>query len=136
MPVRLTSQNGRQMVMQNLLREGDGVYKKLANLVYWFHLLWIAVMVVGGAFQFFYTTFQRIYFAMVAMMAISQILWMGCALTALESALRAKDDPNYIQGGSFICSCVKRWFGVNIPPSVITISLLAIMVISLTVFLQ
>lgn len=105
-------------------------YRKLANIVFWFHWIWVAIILGSWITAAIFPWCRPIYLAVVTTTVISQVLWLGCPLVALENALRAKYDPSKVYSGSFICHYIKKQFGVRMSPLVITAQLAITMVAS------
>jgi hypothetical protein len=95
----------------------------LADIVFWFHVFWIGVLVCA---IFLPPEFQVFHTIAASATIASQILWGGCPLVTLENALR--ENKNYT--GSFTAYLFRKFFGIEVQPSVVTASLLFIFAIS------
>ena len=105
-------------------------YQKLAKAVFWLHMIWITTLLGGIPISYFLPWFILVQMVVVTTTAVSQILWLGCPLVALENALRAKCDPAQTYSGSFICHYLKKRFGIKVPPIFITAQLIVVLVLS------
>ncbi|NTW13931.1 MAG: DUF2784 domain-containing protein [Candidatus Moranbacteria bacterium] len=110
-------------------------YRVLADAVEVFHWVWIVLMMAGIPLQFIYPPYAPIHLTIVTATIISQILWLGCPLVALENALRAKYDPRRTYTGSFVCHFLKKRFNITVSPLVIVIQLVLVAGISIVVLL-
>lgn len=108
-------------------------YRKLANIVFWFHWVWVALLIGGGALQFIFPWYKPIQMVIVTVTITSQIVFLGCPIVALEKALRRKYDPSETYTGSFVCHYLKKWFGLDIPPVVIFILLIVLLAVSIAI---
>ena len=105
-------------------------YRKLANAVSVFHWIWVAILLGGISLQFAFQWYKPIHMIVLTTTIVSQVLWLGCPLVALENALRAKYDPKEMYYGSFICHYLKKRFGISMSPALITAQLVAMVVVS------
>ena len=112
------------------------VYRILADFVFWFHWVWTALLPVGLVLSMKYEWYRRYYAVMVMSTLVSQLIFLGCPLVALENALRVQYDPKAKFGGSFICHYLKEYFGFQIAPEYITLALVGIVAISALIFLR
>jgi hypothetical protein len=113
------------------------IYRLLVDIVFWFHWVWIAILILSGFLSVIQPRYAKFSFVLVGTTLVSQVLFLGCPLVALENTLRAQYDPKTEVFGSFICHWVKEWGGYTVPPEIITGSLLLIMMItSIIVFSQ
>ena len=111
-------------------------YRILADTVFWFHLVWVVLLVSGGFIAMKYKWFRQ--FKLIAVMTtiVSQLLFLGCPLSALENALRVQYDPTETFTGSFVCYYLKMYFGFQLPPEYIILALVTILIISAFVCLR
>lgn len=105
-------------------------YRKLANATLWFHCIWVAILLGGIPLQIALPWYKPVHMVVLTTTIASQLLWLGCPLVALENALRARYDPSVTYRGSFICHYLKKWFGISVPPALISVQLIAMLVIS------
>lgn len=93
-----------------------------ANIVFLSHLFWVGLILGGGSFAATHTWYSPINFAVVATTAVSQVLFLGCPLTALEKALRSHGKDR-IEGvkWSFTVHYLERWFGFT-PPTIVRVT--------------
>jgi hypothetical protein len=111
-------------------------YRKLADVVFWFHLVWAALLIGGSALQFVFPWYKPIQMVILTVTIASQILFLGCPIVGLENALRRKYDPSKTYTGSFVCHCLKKWFGIDLPPMVIFTVLIVLLAISIVIWLR
>ena len=78
------------------------IYRILANVVFVFHWIWVAILLVGALMELPFPWYIPIHYTVLLITFGAQRIWQGCPLTKLENALRAKCEPNKIYGGSFI----------------------------------
>ena len=109
------------------------VYSYLANGMIAFHFFWIFLIFFGSWLASKWEWYKPINVAVIASTGIGQILYLGCPLVALEKAIRIKAGSVEYYQGSFICYWAKEWFGVNIPPGVLTVSLCVIFIAALAI---
>lgn len=114
------------------------VYRILADFVFGFHLVWIALLLGGTILSINYKWYRRYHAAALAGTIVSQLIFLGCPLTALEDALRMQYDPKvkFSVSGSFVCHYLKEYFGFQISPKYITLALAGIIAISALIFLR
>jgi uncharacterized membrane protein len=105
-------------------------YKTLADVTFWFHWVWVAIIVAGGFMAAFCEWYRTIHAAIVAMTISAQVAFLGCPLVALESYLRRQygDCENF--NGSFVCYGLEKYFNITIHPGAITVALIVIAVIA------
>jgi len=100
-------------------------YKLLANLVFILHLI-VIVMLFSGAFLCtILSWYKNIFFPFLGTVMLSQLAFLGCPLTTLESGLRAKYNKFPEFSGSFTSFLVYKIFKIRISPMV-TVALLII----------
>jgi energy-converting hydrogenase Eha subunit A len=83
-----------------------------------------------------YKWYDRYHIVVVTSTIVSQLIFLGCPLVALENALREQYDPKVKFYGSFICHYLKEYFGFQISPEYITLALVGIVAISALIFLR
>jgi len=109
------------------------VYRILADIVCCFHAFW-AILILSGIFVAMRWRWYMPYHCIALIStAVSQVLFLGCPLTALENSLRASYDPKAVHTGSFTCYCLERYFGYKIQPEIVTLVLLIIITLSVLV---
>lgn len=94
-------------------------YKLLADAVFVFHMVWIVILLGGIGVQFRYEWDRPIHMAVVTITIVSQLIFLGCPLVALEQALRRKYDASNSFTGSFVVYYL-RFFGVEVSPTMVT----------------
>ena len=112
------------------------VYRVLADFVFWFHGVWIVLFLGGIVLSMKYRWYKRYHAVVVTSTIVSQLIFMGCPLVALENMLRMQYDPKTKFSGSFICHYLKEYFGFQISPEYITLALVGIVAISALIFLR
>ncbi len=112
------------------------VYRIFADFVFWFHWVWIALFLGGIVLLMKYKWYKRYHAVVLTSTIVSQVIFLGCPLVALENALRAQYDPKEEFSGSFVCHYLKEYFGFQIPPEYITLALVGIVTISALIFLR
>lgn len=98
----------------------------LADICFWFHWIWIGVMLALLFISIEYTGLRTTSFIMTFTTITAQIVWLGCPILLLEKKLRGESDS-----GSFICYFLHNSFGINIPSWVIFVSLIGILVLNI-----
>ncbi|NTW14615.1 MAG: DUF2784 domain-containing protein [Candidatus Moranbacteria bacterium] len=111
------------------------IYRILADSVMWFHWFWIALMLGGIFFSINHPWYVPFHGLIIATTITGQILFLGCPLVALESALRRKYDPSVSYTGSFTCHYLNEWFGIVVSPQVMVVILLVISLIYLAIMI-
>ncbi len=111
------------------------MHKFAAHAVFWFHLLWIA-LVLGGTFaQFYFPSYQPIHLSVVLITIGAKLAWRGsCPLVNLENALLKRSGAQTYQG-SFIRHYVKRYLDVTLPHWFVDAMLGAIALVTLIAWL-
>jgi len=112
------------------------IYRLLANATFWFHMLWVAILLAGLPLSAFYPWYRPIHGIVVLTTVASQIIWLGCPLTMIECAFRAKYDPSTSFTGSFVTYYLKKWFNVTVPAKVVVIQLLVMLALSIVFVLK
>ncbi len=112
------------------------VYRILADFVFWFHGVWTALLLGGIILSMKYKWYKRYHAVVLTSTIVSQLIFLGCPLVALENALRAQYDPKTTYTGSFICHYLKEHFGFQLPPEYITLALVGIVLLSALIFLR
>lgn len=112
------------------------VYRTLANLVFALHIVVIvyllgSTILVSTGFLADHPSYQKAHFLFVGTVIGSQIIFGGCPLVALESALRHQYDPSIQPGGSFTVALIRHLVGVSVPIMVVTITTYLIFVVAL-----
>jgi len=96
--------------------------KVLANAVFFFHLGWAALILCGSIFAIGMDWYRPIHFALMAITISAQLLFRGCPLTILESALRRSGDERFTDfKGRFIAYYLDKWFGFKLSVKVVTV---------------
>ncbi len=111
------------------------VYNVLADVVFWFHWIWIGALWAGIVLSTKYKWYWKYHLVIISSTLIAQLLFLGCPLVALENALRRRYDPSENYSGSFICHCLEKYFGIQLNPLCITLALLVIVALSAFVIL-
>jgi hypothetical protein len=93
-------------------------------------------MLAGPFISYLWAPYRFIHSAVIGVTAVSQLLWLGCPLVALESTLRRKYNPSYNFSGSFICDFLKRRFGIQVSPRVITAQLTIAVVVAVVILVK
>ncbi|MBP6855625.1 MAG: DUF2784 family protein [Candidatus Pacebacteria bacterium] len=108
------------------------IYRKLADATACLHLIWIVMLVAGILLEFVFHLgwYRPINIVVFTTTIVSQLLWLGCPLTALEKTLRARCDSSTTYSGSFTCHYLKR-FGIKVHPMIIAAQLVATLIISI-----
>ena len=109
------------------------MHRKLASAVRAFHLLWIVLMIVGIPLSILCDWYEPIHWVVIGTTIVSQIVWLGCPLSTLEQALRRKYDPDATYTGSFVCHYLRKRFGIEVPPIVVTLQLLVFVVVAIAI---
>ena len=101
------------------------IFRTLANLTFFVHLVVIVILIGGvvgvtSGFYIEHPVLLRIHTAIVAVTAISQLLFLGCPLVTLENALRQQYAPETKYYGSFVVYLLLRFTGIKVPIVLIT----------------
>ncbi|HEY4519934.1 MAG TPA: DUF2784 family protein [Candidatus Paceibacterota bacterium] len=112
-----------------------GIYQNLADIVLWFHLFWIVLLVSSSLL---YNTKRKLlqdcHLVAVMSTTIGQLAFLGCPLSALEMGLRARYNPETISGReSFIGDQLREWVGFSLwelSPEYIAMTLVGILLFS------
>ncbi len=96
--------------------------KTLADIVFWFHMVWIGVLL---SVIFLPPHLQFLHTIAASATIASQVLWGGCPLVTLENALR--DDP---YTGSFTAYLLHKTFGIEVESWAVATSLVGIFLVS------
>lgn len=112
------------------------VYRILADFVFWFHWVWISLLLGGTVLSRKYKWYKRYHVVVMTSTVFSQLIFLGCPLVALENTLRMQYNPEAKFSGSFICHYLKEYFGFQISPEHITLVLVGIVAISALIFLR
>ena len=119
------------------------MYRILANVVFVIHILVIVFMITNAAltitgFMADHPLYHRLSTVFVGMVIISQIVFLGCPLVALEYSLRRHYDPSIHYTGSFTVYLIEKLTGVTIPTLAVTIAtyLIVAIVIAGWIFLK
>lgn len=105
------------------------IYKRLADVVAILHWIVIVYLILGGGLQLLFPGYAIYHLIFVITVGLSQLIWLGCPLVALENALRAKYDPDTRYYGSFTYHALKK-LGINVPPIVISLQMVVLFVIT------
>ncbi len=121
------------------------LYKFLAEIILIIHFLWILFMLFGFVYNVVGLFFNKnllknfwlrtIHLFGILYVASLAILDKYCPLTVLESKLRQKFEPNFINPESFIIYYLEKIVYPNINPIVIVIPTVLIAVFSLIVYI-
>jgi len=111
-------------------KEVEMPYEQLADAVFWFHMVWVMYLLVGSWLFMVWKRFVPYYVVSVVTTVLGQLLWLGCPLVTLENTLRAMADHSYRPIDHFIVHYAKQYFGLEILPLFITMSLVVIFVLS------
>jgi len=84
------------------------LYKIIADIVVFAHLLWILFLIFGALWGKRNTTIRIIHISGLAFAIIIQVFDWYCPLTDLEVWLRSKHDPALFYTGSFIIHYVEK----------------------------
>ena len=108
-------------------------YIALANTVFVFHIAWL-IWLVGGGLATWWLPWIRPYYLVTAMTTLfSLLLFRGCPLTFLEDSIRKLDNPDVVgYKSSFICYFMKKFFGIQLSPVAITVTMAIIAATSYT----
>jgi len=121
------------------------LYKFFAEIVLIIHFLWILFMLFGFVYNVVGLFFNKnllknfwlrtIHLFGILYVASLAILDKYCPLTVLESKLRQKFEPNFINPESFIIYYLEKIVYPNINPIIIIIPTVLIAVFSLIVYI-
>ena len=106
-------------------------YRLLADAVVVLHFIWIMVLLGGIWFSLKYKRYRPIHLTVTLTTIVSQLIWLGCPLVALEETLRRQYDPTRKYAGSFTVYYLHHYFGVEVPPLAIIASLGIIAIIAI-----
>lgn len=117
-------------------------WKFLADLVFVSHMVLVLIL-LGGSFAILsglylqYPHLMRIHGIITAATLISQIIFLGCPLVTLESALRNKyrSKPSTYYG-SFVVYFLMKLTGVKVPVILVTTGMYMIVVIAVIGYLS
>ncbi len=113
------------------------IYRVLADVVFWFHWAWLALLLGGIVLSSNYKWYWPYHWCVILSTIISQIVFFpNCPLVLLENVLRAQYDPKTTYTGSFICHYLDKHFGFQMMPWHITLVLLGITLFSAFIFLR
>lgn len=99
------------------------IYRILADVVFWFHMVAALLVVVTGLLLPSQSQKKYHVFLFIILMAtlLSWILLGSCPLTLLEDYLRSQHDPTGTTSGtSAVVRLFRVYFGLEIPPAVVT----------------
>ena len=91
----------------------------LADLVKWFHVLWIVALLSCCVLQVFSIRLALLTGLLGAATCVSQIIWGSCPLTVLEERLRKNSETEVQYGNEFIVFYLREWFGLDVAPTTI-----------------
>jgi hypothetical protein len=111
-------------------------YKEASIMVEWFHWIWIALLVSGLFIKGAFPWYAHIHNAVVATTVMSQILWLGCPIVAIQEDLMAKYDHHKHLHGSLTCYLIEKFFDIKVPWQMIASQLAITMVATLLFFLR
>jgi hypothetical protein len=106
-------------------------YRIAATITMVFHWVWAALLLIGIPIQLAVPGYRPFHLAAVTVTILSQLLWLGCPLMALENAFRSKYDSRATYTGSFLCHYLRKWLGIRVPPWVFTVQLAGLWVAAL-----
>jgi hypothetical protein len=112
------------------------IYKVLADIVVFIHLLWILFLIFGVWGGIRNKKVKVIHISALAFAITIQVFSWYCPLTHLEAWLRAKHDPALSYSGSFIPHYVEKIVYIDLPPSLIFILSIFLAGISLWLYLK
>lgn len=106
-------------------------YPRIANALRIFHLFWVLLLMGGAALAAWWPPYRPINLAILTTTVVSQVLWLGCPLVALEQHCRGETCGT----GSFVCGLIEHYTGVVVKPWMIAAQLGALFVIQLVYYL-
>ena len=109
-------------------------YRLLANLVAVFHTTWIVILIGGIGLQFIFKWYRPIHLAVVTTTVVSQLIFLGCPLVALEQALRRQYDPDRSFIDSFVVHYLQKMFGIEVSLLMVTGMLAVVAIASFTIW--
>ncbi len=95
------------------------LYKVLADMVVFFHLLWIIFLIFGAFWGVKNKKVKFIHISGMFFALIIQVFDWYCPLTYLEAWLRSKHDPALSYTGSFITHYMEKIVYIELPRSLI-----------------
>ncbi len=95
------------------------LYKVLADMVVFLHLLWILFLVFGVFWGVRNKKVRFVHIAGIFFAVILQVSDWYCPLTYLESWLRSRHDPALSYTGSFITHYMEKIVYIELPRSLI-----------------
>jgi hypothetical protein len=114
--------------------------KNVARNIFWFHVVWIFVIILGTVVQCFYPPYAKVQIVIVLITFIFQILGNGhCPLTLFENLVLKECAPEKMYCDkqtfdvSFVRHYMKKHLGITAPKGTTT-TLLAVSLV-LTIFL-
>jgi len=112
------------------------LYKILADLVVFFHFLWILFLFLGALWGRRKKFIKTLHLSGLGFALLLQISGWYCPLTYLEIWLRSKHHPELAYTGSYIIHYLEQLIYMEISPSVILIVTLLLIAFNLWIYLQ
>lgn len=94
-------------------------HELLADVVKWFHVLWIVVLLGCCVLQAVFIRLALLTGVLGVGTCISQLVWGACPLTVLEERLRNRAGAGSKYGNEFLVYHLHEWFGLDVTPSTI-----------------
>lgn len=119
-------------------------YKILADLIVFFHFLWIIFILMGFALTlagFFWKrffdnwVFRSFHLFGIIYVSLSAILGKYCPLTVLENNLRSKYSSSFVYPGSFIARYLEKLVYPDVIPLIIYVPLFSITLFTIIIFI-
>ena len=119
-------------------------YKILADLIVFFHFLWIIFILIGfvltlaGFFRkrfFDNWVFRSFHLFGIIYVSLLTILGKYCPLTVLENNLRSKYSPSFVYPGSFIARYLEKLVYPDVIPLIIYVPLFSITLFTIIIFI-
>lgn len=83
-------------------------FRILADIVVFFHLMWIVFLFVGGVWGRRHRAVKIVHWAGLSLALVIQLFDWYCPLTHLEVWLRSRHEPSLQYSGSFVAHYVER----------------------------
>lgn len=105
-------------------------YKILSNFMYYFHYFWLFLLFCS-AFAAILDFHRTIAFVITFSTVASQIIFGGhCPMTILHDKWRRKYDPEAKLNEGFTVRIIRKWFGLEVSPWVVTAVLITILIVT------
>lgn len=111
------------------------IYQFLANCIACFHWIWASMLVVGIFLSIYHPTYRICHAIIISSTLVGQVTFPSCPLTMLENSFRRRYDPKTVYTGSFAVHYFESWIGITIHPKWITLTIGAVILYSLYVFI-